>query len=113
MAQEIRLRFARRLRALRRRCGWTQEELAERADLAYRHVQRLESFRNPPPAKIDTLEKLARAFKVSPAKLLAFEHLASYLTGDPRELRYVAADRRVRRSRQPRRPRKPPRPRRA
>lgn len=106
MAQGIRLRFARRLRALRRRYGWTQEELAERAELAYRHVQRLESVKNPPPAKIDTLEKLAKAFRVSPAKLLAFEHLASYLTGDPRELRYVAADRRVRQSRQPRRSRR-------
>jgi transcriptional regulator with XRE-family HTH domain len=83
MSQGIRLRFAKRLRALRWQCGWTQEELAERADLAYRHVQRLESLKNPPPAKIDTLEKLAHAFKVSPEKLLAFEQLAGYLTGDP------------------------------
>jgi len=81
MPRDIRLRFARRLRALRRRCGWTQEELAERAELAYRHVQRLESLTNPPPAKIDTLEKLAKAFKVSPAKLLTFDQWAGSLTG--------------------------------
>ncbi len=72
VATEIRIRFAYRLRRLRRKAGWTQEELAERADLAYRHVQRLESLKNPPPAKIDTLDKLARAFKLPPAKLLDF-----------------------------------------
>lgn len=110
MAQEIRLRFAKRLRALRRGWGWTQEELAERAELAYRHVQRLESLKNPPPAKIDTLEKLAKAFKVPPEKLLAFEQLAGSLTGDPHELAYLAAEgrprftarRRLRRFRKPR-----------
>jgi len=60
------------IRKLRLKKNWTQEELAEYADLAYRHVQRLESIRNPPPAKIDTIEKLAKAFKISPAKLLDF-----------------------------------------
>lgn len=72
MAKEIRLQFARRLRKLRKRRGWTQEKLAEEADLAYRHVQRLESLKNPPPAKIDTLDKLAKAFKIPPSKLLEF-----------------------------------------
>lgn len=68
----IRLQFAKHLRTLRRQKGWTQEDLAERADLAYRHIQRLESLKNPPPAKIDTLHKLARAFKIPPSKLLDF-----------------------------------------
>ena len=88
MAQEIRLRFAKHLRGLRTRYGWTQEQLAERADLAYRHVQRLESLKNPPPAKIDTLGKLARAFNLSPAKLLTF----GSLSGSRREWAYLAAD---------------------
>lgn len=70
MAKDIRLQFARRLRELRDAKGWTQEELAERADLAYRHIQRLESTKNPPPAKIDTLAKLAAAFGISLSKLL-------------------------------------------
>ena len=70
----MRIRFAEHLRTLRLKRGWTQEELAERADLAYRHVQRLESLKRPPPAKIDTLEKLANAFNISPATLLAFTH---------------------------------------
>lgn len=72
MAKEIRLKFAAHLRRLRRKAGWTQEELAERADLAYRHIQRLESLKKPPPAKIDTLDKLAKAFKIPPSKLLEF-----------------------------------------
>lgn len=72
MSKDIRIKFARRLRELRLRRKWTQEKLAEYADLAYRHVQRLESTKNPPPAKIDTIEKLAKAFKISPAKLLQF-----------------------------------------
>lgn len=72
VAQEIRLRFAERLRKLRKKRGWTQEKLAEEADLAYRHIQRLESLKNPPPAKVDTIGKLARAFKIPPSKLLDF-----------------------------------------
>ncbi len=72
MGKDIRIRFAERLRKLRLQKDWTQEDLAEYADLAYRHVQRLESTKNPPPAKIDTIEKLAKALKISPAKLLDF-----------------------------------------
>jgi len=72
MAKEIRIRLAKHLRRLRLKKGWTQEQVAEYADLAYRHVQRLENQKNPPPAKIDTIEKLAKAFKTSPSKLLDF-----------------------------------------
>ncbi len=72
MGKDIRMGFAKRLRGLRLKRKWTQEQLAEYADLAYRHIQRLESTKNPPPAKIDTIEKIAKAFKISPAKLLDF-----------------------------------------
>jgi len=72
VSKEIRFQFAQHLRKLRKKAGWTQEALAERADLAYRHVQRLESLKNPPPAKIDTLGKLAKAFGIRPSKLLDF-----------------------------------------
>lgn len=71
MDKDIRVKFAKRLRQLRDNKGWTQEQVAEYADLAYRHVQRLESD-NPPPAKIDTIEKLAKAFKISRSKLMDF-----------------------------------------
>lgn len=70
MVKDIRIKFAIRLKKLRLKKDWTQEELAEYADMAYRHVQRLESTKNPPPAKIDTIEKLASAFKITPSELL-------------------------------------------
>ncbi|MCK5611129.1 helix-turn-helix transcriptional regulator [Candidatus Pacearchaeota archaeon] len=73
MSKGIRIRFAERLRKLRLKKKWTQEELAEYADLSYRHIQRLESLKNPPPAKIDTIEKLAKAFKITPSKLIDFK----------------------------------------
>jgi transcriptional regulator with XRE-family HTH domain len=72
MSNNIRVGFAKRLRELRLKRKWTQEQLAEYADLAYRHIQRLESTINPPPAKIDTIEKIAKAFKISLSKLLNF-----------------------------------------
>jgi putative transcriptional regulator len=71
MGKDIRLKLGNRLRRLRTERGWTQEELAEYADMAVRQVQYLES-QNPSPAKIDTLEKLAKAFKISLWKLLKF-----------------------------------------
>jgi len=71
MGQEIRRKFGKRIYKLRIRKCWTQEELAEHADIAVRHVQRLEG-KNPSPVKIDTIEKLAKAFKVSCSKLLDF-----------------------------------------
>ena len=47
------------------------EELAEYADIAVRQVQYLES-KNPSPAKIDTIEKLAKALRLSCSGLLDF-----------------------------------------
>ena len=71
MAQDIRRKFGRRIYQLRSRKGWTQEELAERADIAVRHIQRLES-KSPSPAKIDTIEKIAKSFGVNCSKLFNF-----------------------------------------
>lgn len=50
----------------------TQQKLAELADLDYKHIQRLES-KNPTNVKIETIERLAKAFKTTPSKLLDFE----------------------------------------
>ena len=71
MAIEIRRKFGKKLRKLRYQRGWTQEQLAEYADIAYKHVQRLEG-KHPSPVKIDTIEKLAKAFKIKISKLLDF-----------------------------------------
>lgn len=72
MDKDIRIKFASHLRKLRKKAGWTQEKLAEKTSLAPRHIQRLENLKNPPPVKIDTLAKLAKAFGVRPSKLLEF-----------------------------------------
>ena len=66
---EIRYKFGKRLRQLRKAKKWTQEDLAGHADVAYKHIQRLEG-KTPSPVKIDTIEKLAKAFKISISKLL-------------------------------------------
>jgi len=71
MGQSIRLRFGRILRQIRRRKGLTQQRLAELADIDYKHIQRLEG-KNPTDVKLETIEKLARAFKISCSKLLDF-----------------------------------------
>lgn len=63
MGRKIRLKFAKRLRQLRKRKGWTQDELAEHSDLAVRQVQYLES-KNPSPAKLDTIEKIVSALGI-------------------------------------------------
>ena len=68
---EIVRKFSKKLRKLRIAEGLTQEKLAEIADISYKNVQYLES-RNPTCPSLITLNKLAQAFKISPAKLLDF-----------------------------------------
>jgi transcriptional regulator with XRE-family HTH domain len=72
MNTDIRLKLAKRIKELRGRCGLTQEQLAEISGIDYKHIQLLES-KNPSAAKLDTLEKLAKAFKISPAQLIKFK----------------------------------------
>lgn len=47
----------------------TQQQLAELADLDYKHIQLLEGKRAP-YARIDTLEKLARGLGVPVSRLI-------------------------------------------
>ena len=70
--EDIKVRFSRRLRRLRQKSGYTQQELAELADIEYKHVQRLES-KKPCDIKLSTLQKLAKAFKIPLTKLLDFK----------------------------------------
>ena len=65
----IRIKAGRKIRQLREKYGITQEDLAESADVDYKYLQKIEG-KNPPNLKIETLEKLARALKTTPAKLL-------------------------------------------
>ena len=49
----------------------TQKKLSEVATIDYRYLQRLKG-RKPPVLKVDTIEKVANALKIKPAKLLKF-----------------------------------------
>jgi len=69
--EDIRLKFAKKLRQLRQQKGLTQEELAWRAGISYKHLQKLES-KNPSPVKITTVEKLAHALEVNRLKFMDF-----------------------------------------
>jgi transcriptional regulator with XRE-family HTH domain len=67
----IRLQLAQRLKQERKKAGLTQEDVAELIDVSVRHYQILES-KKPTAVKIDTIDKLAKAFKISPSQLLNF-----------------------------------------
>lgn len=62
------MRMARRLKALRKTAGMTQEQLAREADMSLGYVARLEIGRHDP--KLSTLKKLARALGVPVTELL-------------------------------------------
>jgi len=65
------LRFSKRLRALKKDRGFTQEQLAELSGIDYKHLQLLEG-KNPPAIRIDTLEKLAKALRTTCSKFMDF-----------------------------------------
>ena len=67
-AVDVRQRLARNLRRLRAEKGWSQEDYADRAGIHRTYVSDIErGARNP---TITVVEKLARAFEVSPGSLL-------------------------------------------
>lgn len=68
---KIRLEFAGTLRKWRKKRHLSQEKMAELIDMDTRYYQRLES-NNPGAIKIDTIEKIAKALKIKPAKLFNF-----------------------------------------
>jgi len=69
MQKNIRLHFAEKIKRLRKKRGYTQEKLAELTKIDYKYIQRLES-KKPPAVKIDTIQRIAKALKVDPSKLL-------------------------------------------
>lgn len=69
--ENINIRFGKHLKELRKQRKLTQEELAYRAELEYKYIQRLEG-KKPSSPTLNTIEKLAKAFGLSPAELLKF-----------------------------------------
>jgi len=62
-------RFRKRLRELRRRRGWTQEQAAEACGVGYKLYQLYELGIKPNPGLL-TLEKIAHGFGLEPHELL-------------------------------------------
>ena len=71
MDTAIRLKLGKRMKELRKTKGLTQEKLSELSGIDYKHIQLLES-KKAPAAKLDTIEKIAKAFHISPSELLKF-----------------------------------------
>lgn len=69
METNIRLRTAKRIKELRKGRGYTQEKLSELTEIDYKYLQRIEG-KNPPNIKLETIERFAKAFKISVSKLL-------------------------------------------
>ena len=69
---EARKKLARRIRQLRKEKGWTQQKLADEADITMRHVQRLESTNKTPAIEIDSIIRISKAFNISASSLLKF-----------------------------------------
>lgn len=66
-------KFGKRIKELRTKEKLTQEQLAEMINIEERSLSKIECGENFVSA--DTLEKLAKALKVSPKDLFDFEHL--------------------------------------
>lgn len=72
MEISIRLKLGKRVKELRKACGYTQEKLSELTEIDYKYLQRIEG-KNPPNVKLETLERLAKVFNLSVSKLLSFK----------------------------------------
>ena len=69
MQISVKLRVGKRIQELRKQRGLTQEKFAEVTNIDYKYVQRIEG-KNPPNLKLETLEKIAKTFKLPLSKLL-------------------------------------------
>ena len=63
--------MGKRIRELRKKRGYTQEKLSEAVNIDYKYIQRIEG-KNPPNIRMETLQRLAKALKITPSKLLDF-----------------------------------------
>ncbi len=66
---EFKIKVGKRIQALRRKRGLTQEQLAELIKTSYKYMQRIEG-RTPPDIRLSTIKKIADALKTTPANLL-------------------------------------------
>ena len=72
MAKDIRRQLSNRIRELRAERKWSQQKLAEVADLDYKNVQKLEGKWPKYHPRLNTLQKLAKAFDMTLDEFLRF-----------------------------------------
>ena len=66
---DINIRFSKELKHIRKIKGLTQEKLAERSDIDYKYLQKLEG-KNPSSPTLSVLEKLSRGLEISLSELI-------------------------------------------
>ena len=67
----INVALSKRIKQLRTKSKITQEDLADLIKTSYKYVQRIES-QKPPDIRLSTIERIAKALKTSPSRLLNF-----------------------------------------
>ena len=67
--------FAKRLKEIRKKRGYTQEQLAELVDVAPRHISFIETAKSFPST--DLIERLCKTLKVSYSELFSFNETYS------------------------------------
>ena len=66
---DINIKFSKVLKHIRKNKGLTQEQLAERSDIDYKYLQKLEG-KNPSSPTLSVLEKLSRGLEISLSELI-------------------------------------------
>lgn len=66
---DINYKFSKALKSIRKSKGLTQEQLAERSDIDYKYLQKLEG-KNPSSPTLSVLEKLSRGLEISLSELI-------------------------------------------
>ena len=66
---DINIKFSQVLKTIRKSKGLTQEQLAERSDIDYKYLQKLEG-KKPSSPTLSVLEKLSRGLEISLSELI-------------------------------------------
>jgi transcriptional regulator with XRE-family HTH domain len=69
MAQDVCIRFGERLRKLREKQNWSQEDLAAKSGIAQNFISKLENGKKEPCLR--TIETLSDTFKLSISRFMS------------------------------------------
>lgn len=69
MKSQLNTKLAQKIREVRIKRGYTQEELAELVKTSYKYIQRIEG-KTPPDLRVSSVERIAKALNVKVSKLL-------------------------------------------